>query len=315
MWICDRCKIKNYDNYDFCPACGEPRREKQRKTYLVLAIALSMVLFAGTGAVFLTMEKTEPSPPPIVTVYPETTASVLADHKVIEPDYVLLGEVRGEDIRITSTEKTSDESGSTIRLHYNGRSQDFSFPWFSRYSRSDIQRMDLDRDGDDELVWHCPFIGGSGTYMETLAVFEMKSDGSYSCVTLDTSLLEMMMRQACGAGKLNEEYALLRLEPPGKMYFYRAPIIGAVSRQARYSLEDGKITLKTSANFKKTAPGVYDYVCWFGWEEHDTWERNGELLIMDTVIYSEIGYDGSDFYIIDINTPAPRYDIVQAGLA
>ena len=110
MWICDKCKIKNYDNYDFCPACGEPRRTKNRRMSLVLPIVLSMVLLAGTGTVFFSMKKADSSPPPIVTVCPETTASVLADHKVIEPDYVLLGEVRGEDIRITSTEKTSDES-------------------------------------------------------------------------------------------------------------------------------------------------------------------------------------------------------------
>ena len=315
MWSCKKCGNLNGENACYCTACGKKRKKRTIlspiKYVPAFAMGFAFAVFVLVLVFFIIKTFGNAKMDPQADSTDNSAVLPVSDQANDErfKGYALLAHFPEEDVYILGYPSfPGGDTGRAIALCQGDSFDTFDFPWLNRHGIDFAEKVDLDGDGVEEIVFACP--SGSGTGMRTVSicVFEPLAGGNYRCNVMTYDDLQTKVRQNCHAVMDGTDRAALLNTGSGDTILGRIPLESnrISGNSAEYFLDGNKLSVKLLPQFYAVSDnGFYEYVHAFSallFDESGGPYYSGERLISPTcTIMVDVVYDGHTFMLENLS--------------
>lgn len=318
MWTCNYCSRSNQDDGEFCSYCGNAKYSQPRKRTvspkLIIGAAAAIVLLAAALIFAKPQQPAAVSPNTVAVNSPSVKPAEKPSENPAETlpspyqNYERLASMPADDVYIWVSRKYGD-LGDHMLVSYGDNYKKFDFPWHAKYGIEFFVNTDLDHDGKDEYVLCTSGIGGTGIKLEEIYVFNISADGSIRGAHLDIDTVGQQVRDKCFAGRLGEDYILLRELTDNGQTFKRleAGSLDDCGVSLKYKLHGDKISAEMSMQFDYS---VNDQIYLFSNDLDKIFSGYPEspCIFADGKITADLVYDGKWLSLENIVFPGSYVD-------
>lgn len=292
MWICKKCDHENSEEAICCSNCGKKRQQRVLNKSLLLdviaVVGILCIVLAFSQGKSKNTTPTTPGPSTAATHFstienkPDINSSnsqdAQNDNRIYVEGYQVLASFPEDNIYVMGYGDGTTESGDHMLLCRGDQRYRFEFGWYTRYGIEFFEKVDVDSDAITEYALCIDSIVGSGTNIESLIVFDPLPDGSFQAVCFDKEDVQKLIREICVAGRLGEDYILIREEIDDGQIFKRVPSekdAGDDGVRIEYEVKDGGIKASISMQFEYS---IYDQCYLFVCDPWDIFDDDPETV-------------------------------------